>query len=135
MIEQDSPLAVAMSDEEIIARVLAGDKASFEIVMRRYNQRLYRAARAILRDDLQAEDLVQEAWVRAYQHLTDFAGRASFSTWVLRITVNEGLARLRMGKRYAERMRREHAWIDLSHGFRIRSNRRPPQRSAFCWRN
>lgn len=102
MIEQDSSVAAAVSDEEIIARVLAGDKARFEILIRKYNQRLYRAARAILRDDLQAEDLVQEAWVRAYQHLSEFAGRASFSTWVLRITVNEGLARLRMGKRYGE---------------------------------
>lgn len=92
-----------MSDEEAIARVLAGNTASFEVLMRRYNQRLYRTARAILRDDLLAEDLVQEAWVRAYQHLKDFAGRASFSTWVLRIAVNEGLARLRTGQRYAER--------------------------------
>ncbi len=102
MSDSVSPVVSTMSDEEVIARVLAGDKASFEIVMRRYNQRLFRTARAILRDDLLAEDLVQEAWVRAYQHLGDFAGRASFSTWVLRITVNEGLARLRRGQRYAE---------------------------------
>ncbi len=59
-------------------------------------------ASAILRDDLLAEDLVQEAWVRVYQHLADFAGRASFVAWALRITVNEGLARVRSGKRFAE---------------------------------
>jgi len=102
MIKSDSTIAAAVSDGEVISRVLAGDKASFEILMRRHNQRLYRAARAILRDDLLAEDLVQEAWVRVYQHLADFAGRASFATWALRITVNEGLARVRAGKRFVD---------------------------------
>jgi len=102
MIDPRDPVESAVSDDEVIARVLAGDKASFEIVMRRYNQRLYRAARALLRDDLLAEDLVQEAWVRAYQHLGQFAGRSSFSTWLLRITINEGLARARAGQRYSE---------------------------------
>lgn len=109
MIDSHPTVAPAINDEEVIARVRAGDKASFEIVMRRYNQRLYRAARAILRDDLLAGDLVQEAWVRACQHLGDFAGRASFSTWILRITVNEGLARLRTAKRYAEKRERTGA--------------------------
>src|SRR5579862_1195466 len=102
MTDPAPTVASAISDDEVIARVLSGDKAGFEIVMRRHNQRLYRAARAILRDDLLAEDLVQEAWVRAYQHLADFAGRSSFSTWVLRITINEGLARVRRSKRYVE---------------------------------
>ena len=102
MIQSNPTIAASMSDQEVISRVLAGEKASFEIIMRRHNQRLYRAARAILRDDLLAEDLVQEAWVRVYQHLGDFAGRASFAAWALRITVNEGLARLRSGKRFAE---------------------------------
>lgn len=91
-----------MSDEEVVERVLAGDTPLFEIVMRRYNQRLYRASRAILRDDAQAEDVVQDAYVRAYQHLGQFAGRAKFSTWLIRIAVNEALARARRGKRYEE---------------------------------
>jgi RNA polymerase sigma-70 factor, ECF subfamily len=102
MVESNPTIAAAVSDEDVISRVLAGDTASFEIIMRRHNQRLYRAARAILRDDLLAEDLVQEAWVRVYQHLGDFAGRASFVSWALRITVNEGLARVNFGKRFAE---------------------------------
>ena len=82
------------SDEQVVARVLAGETALFEILMRRYNQRLYRAARAILRDDSEAEDVMQDAYVRAYQHLSQFAGRASFSTWLTRIAVHEALARV-----------------------------------------
>ena len=57
------------TDEEVVDRVKAGDTALFEIIMRRYNQRLYRVARAILRDDAEAEDVIQDAYVRAYQHL------------------------------------------------------------------
>jgi RNA polymerase sigma-70 factor (ECF subfamily) len=91
-----------MSDEEIVTRVLAGDTVLFEIIMRRHNQRLYRAARAILGDDAQAEDVVQDAYVRAYEHLPQFAGRASFAAWLIRIAVNEGLARLRSRKRFHE---------------------------------
>jgi RNA polymerase sigma-70 factor (ECF subfamily) len=67
--------------------------------MRRYNQRLYRVARAILRDDAEAEDVMQDAYVRAYQHLDQFAGKASFATWLTRIAVNEALSRLKLRKR------------------------------------
>src|SRR5256885_9630855 len=85
--------AAALSDEDIVTRVLAGDLASFEILMRRHNQRLYRIGRAILRNDAEAEDVMQDAYVRAYEHLNQFAGRAKFSTWLSRIAVNEALAR------------------------------------------
>lgn len=84
------------TDLEIVERVKAGDTALYEIVMRRYNQRLYRVARAILRDDGEAEDV---AFVRAYQHLDQFAGSAPFSTWLTRIAVNEALHRLRSRNR------------------------------------
>jgi RNA polymerase sigma-70 factor (ECF subfamily) len=67
--------------------------------MRRHNQRIYRAARAILRDDGEAEDVMQDAYVRAYAHLHEFEGRARFSTWLTRIAVHEALARLRRGRR------------------------------------
>ena len=87
-------------DEEIVARVLEGETALYEIIMRRYNQRLYRAARAILRDDTEAEDVLQDTYVRAYQHLGQFAGRAKFSTWLTRIAVNEALARVERRKRF-----------------------------------
>ncbi len=84
-----------LSDEEVVARVRRGETALFEILMRRYNQRLYRAARAILRDDGEAEDVVQEAYVRAFTHLGQFAGRAAFGTWLTRVGVHEALARVR----------------------------------------
>jgi RNA polymerase sigma-70 factor (ECF subfamily) len=87
------------TDEEVVERVKAGDTALYEIVMRRYNQRLYRVARAILHDDAEAEDVMQDAYVRAYQHLKQYAGRAPFSAWLTRIAVHEALARLRSRSR------------------------------------
>ena len=102
-----SPAEVAtlqepLSDEDIVARVLAGETVMFEIVMRRHNQLLYRVARSILRNDNEAEDVMQDAYVRAYEHLGQFAGRAKFSTWLTRIAVHEALARQRRGNRYQE---------------------------------
>lgn len=82
------------ADEEIVRRVLQGDLVLFELLMRRHNQRLYRAIRSILRDDSESEDVMQEAYVRAYEHLAQFEGRAKFSTWLTRIAVNEALKRL-----------------------------------------
>lgn len=84
-----------VSDEDLVQRVKAGHTALYEILMRRYNQRLYRVARVILRNDADAEDVMQEAYVRAYQHLGDFAGEAKFSTWLTKIAVYEALGRLR----------------------------------------
>jgi len=89
-----------LADEEVVHRVLAGETALFEILMRRYNQRLYLVARAILREDAEAEDVMQDAYVRAYQHLDQFAGRAKFSTWLTRIAVHEALARANRRRRY-----------------------------------
>ena len=91
-----------LGDEEVVARVLAGETGMFEVVMRRHNQRLYSVARAILRNDGEAEDVMQDAYVRAYEHLNQFAGRAKFSTWLTRIAVHEALARQRRGNRYQE---------------------------------
>src|SRR5215469_12505777 len=82
------------TDEEVVRRVLAGDLVMFELLMRRHNQRVYRAVRSILRDDAECEDVMQEAYVRAFQHLEQFEGRAQFSTWLTRIAVNEALRRL-----------------------------------------
>jgi RNA polymerase sigma-70 factor (ECF subfamily) len=96
------------TDEEVIERVKAGDTALYEIIMRRYNQRLYRVARAILRDDSEAEDVLQDAYVRAYQHLDQFAGRAPFSSWLTRIAVHEALRRLRWRNRNQQLEDAEH---------------------------
>src|SRR6266436_7928828 len=96
------------SDDEVIERVKAGDTSLYEIIMRRYNQRLYRVARAILRDDGEAEDVMQDAYVRAYEHLDQFARRAPFSTWLTRIAVHEARARLRQRNRTQQISDGEH---------------------------
>ncbi len=87
------------TDLEVIERVKAGEIALYEIIMRRYNQRLYRVARAIVRDDNEAEDVMQDAYVRAYQNLGQFRGASSFATWLTRIAINEALSRLRLRNR------------------------------------
>jgi RNA polymerase sigma-70 factor, ECF subfamily len=89
-----------VSDEDVIGRVLAGDKGLFEILMRRYNTRLYRAVRGIVRNEAEVEDVLQQTYVNAYGHLTQFDGRAMFSTWLTRIAVHEALARARRSGRY-----------------------------------
>lgn len=90
------------TDEQVVERVLAGETALYEIIMRRYNQRLYRVVRAILRDDSETEDVLQDAYVRAYQHLGQFEKRAPFSTWLTRIAVHESLARIRRRNRFEQ---------------------------------
>lgn len=91
----ESPL----TDLEVVARVLAGERHFFEVLMRRYNQRVFRAARAIVKTDDEAQDVMQEAYVRAFQHLKDFRGEAQISTWLTRIAVHEALARVRRSKK------------------------------------
>jgi RNA polymerase sigma-70 factor (ECF subfamily) len=88
-----------LSDEEVVARVLAGDTSLFEILMRRYNQRLFRVARGILADDAEAEDVMQEAYVRAFRELAGFRGEARFATWLTRIACHEALARAHKRRR------------------------------------
>lgn len=97
-----SSLAANLTDEQVVERVLAGDTAVYEILMRRYNQRLYRVARSILRDDAEAEDVMQDAYVRAYQNLKQFEGRSKFATWLTRIAVYEALARRGFRGRFEE---------------------------------
>ena len=87
-------------DEEIIGQVLDGNAAMFELLMRRYNERVYRAARAIVRDEQEAEDVMQQAYVNAFTHLRHFSGAARFSTWLTKIAINESLARVRRRGRY-----------------------------------
>lgn len=92
-IQSEFPAAALLADEDIVARVLDGDLASFEQIMRRYNQRLFRVARSIVGDDNETEDVLQETYVSAFEHLAQFAGRAKFSTWLTRIAVNAAIAR------------------------------------------
>jgi RNA polymerase sigma-70 factor (ECF subfamily) len=95
-----SPVETALTDDVLVERVLAGETRLFEVVLRRNNQRLYRTARAILRDEVEAEDVMQAAYVQAFAHLADFQRRASLSTWLTRIAVHEALARLRRRRRF-----------------------------------
>lgn len=91
----DSLSRDALTDAEIVRRVVAGETSLFELIMRRYNQRVYRAVRAIVRDESEAEDVMQQAYVNAYTHLRQFEERSAFPTWLTRIAINEALARIR----------------------------------------
>ena len=88
------------SDEDVIREVLAGNTGMFELLMRRYNERVYRAARSIVRGEQDAEDVMQQAYVNAFKQLRQFNGSARFSTWLTRIAINESLARVRRQCRY-----------------------------------
>ena len=90
------------TDEEIVRRIRAGEPALFEVLVRRHNQRLYRVARAILKDETEAEDVMQQAYVSAFTHLHQFEERARFATWLTRIAVHEALGRLRRRGRFEE---------------------------------
>jgi RNA polymerase sigma-70 factor (ECF subfamily) len=87
-----------LPDNHLVRRVLAGETALFEVIVHRHSQRVYRAARAILRDDEEAADVVQETFVRAYRKLGQFAGRSKFSTWLTKIGVYEARARRRRSR-------------------------------------
>jgi len=84
-----------VNDESIIGRVLAGERELYEVLVRRYNAKLYRVARGILKDEAEVEDVMQEAYVKAFENLKQFEGRSKFSTWLTRILINESLARFR----------------------------------------
>jgi len=90
----------ALSDEEIVTRVVDGQTALYEVLMRRHNERVYRAARSIVRDEDEAEDVMQQAYVNAYVNLRQFDRRAKFSTWLTKIAINEALGRARKRGRY-----------------------------------
>ena len=85
----------AVDDADLARRITGGDEAAFEGVMRRHNGALYRVARAILKNDADAEDVLQESYLAAYRHIADFRADAKLSTWLTRIVVNQALARRR----------------------------------------
>jgi len=92
----------ASTDSELVDAIRGGDLRALEVLMRRHNRTLYRTARAILRDDAEAEDAVQEAYLRAYRALDSFRGESKLSTWLVRIAANEALMRRRRKVRSAE---------------------------------
>src|SRR3546814_17960921 len=94
-------------DTDVVKRIAAGDQDALTKLMRRYNQRLYRVARSILRNDADAEEAVQEAFYCAYRAMSQFRGEAALSTWLVRIVVNEYKRRLR-------KINRLSTWLELN---------------------
>ena len=116
----------ALSDEQVVADVLDGQTALFEVLMRRHNERVYRAARAIVRDESEAEDVMQQAYVNAYANLRQFNQQAQFSTWLTRIVINESLARVRRKQRY-QPFEEDRSNVEA---FMERDSPRDPEREA-----
>ncbi len=118
-----------LPDTEVVRRVRAGETALFEILMRRHNRRVYRVARAIVKDESEAEDVMQEAYVNAYTHLHQFAERAQFSTWLTRIAVHEALARVKKRDRLTEFDENEEASEQTMTAFNL-IGRTPEQQAS-----
>jgi RNA polymerase sigma-70 factor (ECF subfamily) len=92
LLDMTRSAAAELEDHQIIARVVAGEHAGFEVLVRRYNQRLFRAARAITHSDADAEDVIQQAWLSVFRNLGQFRGEANFATWATRIAVREAIS-------------------------------------------
>jgi RNA polymerase sigma-70 factor (ECF subfamily) len=90
---------VAVTDQQLVARIAGGDQTAFENLMRKYNGKLFRIARAILKDDSDAEDVLQDGYLDAYRHIQDFRGESQVGTWLTRIVINQALMRVRKEKR------------------------------------
>ena len=91
--------ANAGTDADLVRRIRGREEAAFEALMRRHNGKLFRVARAILKDDAEAEDVVQDAYLDAYRRIGDFRGDSQLTTWLTRIVINQALMRLRRQKR------------------------------------
>ncbi|MDX2464224.1 MAG: RNA polymerase sigma factor [Porticoccus sp.] len=102
MITATNEISDDISDVTLSQRMATGDTAALELLMRRYNQSLYRAARSILKDDNEAEEAVQDAYLKAYRNIGSYRSDAKLSTWLTRIAINEALTRVRKRNRRAE---------------------------------
>jgi RNA polymerase sigma-70 factor (ECF subfamily) len=124
----------ALPDSEIVKRVCAGESALFEILMRRHNQRVYRAARAVVKDEAEVEDVMQQAYINAFTHLHQFEERSQFSTWLIRIALHEAFGRRRKMRR-TESLTANQSNLDEDHGElmdTIASPRADPERQAYA---
>ncbi|TIR00074.1 MAG: RNA polymerase sigma factor, partial [Mesorhizobium sp.] len=92
-------MPAASGEMQLVGRALAREVGAFRTIIKMHNQRLYRIARSVVRNDSEAEDIVQEAYVRAFAQLGDFRGESSLATWLSRIVINEALGRLRKRRR------------------------------------
>jgi len=116
-----------LTDEEVVRRVIEGEPALFEILMRRYNQRLFRITRSIVTNDHEAEDIIQDAYVRAYEHLSQFEGRARFSTWLTKIAIYEAYARVRR----VDYQKVDSLSVLEDNGLDVKSEERDPERQIY----
>lgn len=119
-----------LEDAVVVRRVLGGEKELFEILLRRYNQTLYRVIRGYLRDEADVEDAMQDTYLKAYDKLEQFQGKAAFSTWLIRIGINEALLRLRKLKRVRSLVSQE-ADVDAARIFQLPDTRQMnPEKQA-----
>lgn len=127
-----SPLE-GLSDTDLVLRIVAGDEAAFTLLMRRHNQALYRTARSILKDDAEAEDAVQEAYLLAYKAMPGFRDDAKLSTWLVKIVVNESIARMHKRTRRAEVIHLDgetHEDIEAAEGYMNEATPEEPERAV-----
>jgi RNA polymerase sigma-70 factor, ECF subfamily len=118
-----------LSDAQVVERVRAGERALFEILMRRHNQKLYRVVRAVLKDEHEVEDVMQQAYVNAFLHLHQFEERSQFSTWLTRIALNEAFGRRRR-MRLVDSIPADEDGRAESHA--IASTQADPERQAYA---
>jgi RNA polymerase sigma-70 factor, ECF subfamily len=133
LVSNEAVMPSSLTDAEIVERVRAGERALFEILMRRHNQRVYRTARAIVKDERDVEDIMQQAYVNAFTHLHQFKERSQFSTWLTRIVLNEAFGRRR--KLQSESMASVPPNVDQGPGAfmeRITSPQPDPEHQAYA---
>lgn len=99
MENRNTLAADSIADTELIGRILGGEKNLYGIIVRRYNQRLYKVGMSIIKDDAEVEDVMQVTYIKAYENLGKFAFKSAFSTWLTRILINESLLRLKKRKK------------------------------------
>lgn len=116
-------------DQEVVKRVLGGEKELYEILLRRYNQLLYRVVRSYLSDEHEAEDLMQEIWLKAWQGLHRFREESTFSTWLVRIGINEALMSNRKKKNRARFPAHRHSTHELLANITESGNMNPEQKT------
>jgi RNA polymerase sigma-70 factor, ECF subfamily len=93
-------LAHSLSDADLVRRIVAGERELYEVIVRRYNQRLFRVTRSIVQNQEEAEDVIQDTYLRAFEHLSQFEGRALFSTWLTKIAVHEAWNRMKQRSKH-----------------------------------
>ena len=113
-LEQHLIAPELLGDKLLAERVAGGDQPAFELLMRRYNRRLYRLARAVLRNDTEAKDALQEAYLCAYRSMSRYRGEAALSTWLSKLVLNECNSRLRRSSRRENIIPMVNAGVDLS---------------------